>query len=67
MGVPVSLSLSLGATCPFIIFESAEIDSAVDGGIETAFKKTREVKQMSFFSQLLFEAKSVSQKIPVKE
>ncbi|XP_034150993.1 aldehyde dehydrogenase family 16 member A1 isoform X2 [Esox lucius] len=42
MGVPVSLSISLGATCPFIIFESADIDSAVDGVIETAFKKKRE-------------------------
>ncbi|KAJ7989919.1 hypothetical protein DPEC_G00309480 [Dallia pectoralis] len=42
MGVPVSLSISLGATCPFLIFESADIDSAVDGVIETAFKKRRE-------------------------
>ncbi|XP_020341799.1 aldehyde dehydrogenase family 16 member A1 [Oncorhynchus kisutch] len=46
MGVPVSLSLSLGATCPFIIFESADIDSAVDGVIETAFKKNRECQWM---------------------
>ncbi|XP_042183975.1 aldehyde dehydrogenase family 16 member A1-like [Oncorhynchus tshawytscha] len=45
MGVPVSLSLTLGATCPFI-FESADIDSAVDGVIETAFKKTRECQWM---------------------
>ncbi|KAM6957463.1 aldehyde dehydrogenase family 16 member A1 [Aplochiton taeniatus] len=44
MGVPVSLSPSLGATCPFIIFESADIDSAVDGVIETAFKKKREMQ-----------------------
>lgn len=44
MGVPVSLSSSLGATCPFIIFESADIDSAVDGVIETAFKKKREMQ-----------------------
>ncbi|XP_044036203.1 aldehyde dehydrogenase family 16 member A1 [Siniperca chuatsi] len=43
MGVPVSVSPSIGATCPFIIFESADIDSAVDGVIETAFKKKREV------------------------
>ncbi|XP_062304719.1 aldehyde dehydrogenase family 16 member A1 [Osmerus eperlanus] len=42
MGVPVSLSLSLGATCPFIIFESADIDSAVDGVIEIAFKKKKD-------------------------
>uniref|UniRef100_UPI0037E98642 aldehyde dehydrogenase family 16 member A1 n=1 Tax=Semicossyphus pulcher TaxID=241346 RepID=UPI0037E98642 len=43
MGVPVSFSPFIGATCPFIIFESADIDSAVDGVIETAFKKKREV------------------------
>lgn len=43
MGVPVSVSPIIGATCPFIIFESADIDSAVDEVIETAFKKKREV------------------------
>ncbi|XP_034567532.1 aldehyde dehydrogenase family 16 member A1 [Notolabrus celidotus] len=43
MGVPVSFSPFIGATCPFIVFESADIDSAVDGVIETAFKKKREV------------------------
>lgn len=43
MGVPVSVSPCVGATCPFIVFESADIDSAVDGVIETAFKKKREV------------------------
>lgn len=43
MGVPLSVSPCIGATCPFIIFESADIDSAVDGVIETAFKKKREV------------------------
>lgn len=43
MGVPVSVSACIGATCPFIIFESADIDSAVDGAIEAAFKKNREV------------------------
>ncbi|KAI3359371.1 hypothetical protein L3Q82_002874 [Scortum barcoo] len=43
MGVPVSVSPCVGATCPFIIFESADIDSAVDGVIETAFKKKKEI------------------------
>lgn len=43
MGVPVSVSPYIGASCPFIIFESADIDSAVDAVIETAFKKKREV------------------------
>ncbi|KAM4635610.1 aldehyde dehydrogenase family 16 member A1 [Polymixia lowei] len=44
MGVPVSLSPCIGATCPFIIFESADIDSAVDGVIEAAFKKKKEIQ-----------------------
>ncbi|KAM8844626.1 aldehyde dehydrogenase family 16 member A1 [Spinachia spinachia] len=43
MGVPVSVSLNIGARCPFIIFESADIDSAVDAVIEAAFKKKKQV------------------------
>ncbi|XP_068593136.1 aldehyde dehydrogenase family 16 member A1 [Cebidichthys violaceus] len=43
MGVPVSVSPNIGARCPFIVFESADIDSAVDAAIEAAFKKRREV------------------------
>uniref|UniRef100_A0A3P9JC60 Aldehyde dehydrogenase 16 family, member A1 n=1 Tax=Oryzias latipes TaxID=8090 RepID=A0A3P9JC60_ORYLA len=43
MGVPVSVSPCVGATCPFIIFESADINSAVDEVIEAAFKKKSEV------------------------
>ena len=45
-GVPVSVSLSLDSVCPYIIFESADIDSAVDGVMETVFKKRREVLQI---------------------
>ncbi|KAJ8251073.1 hypothetical protein GJAV_G00216950 [Gymnothorax javanicus] len=41
-GVPLSLSLSISATCPFIIFDSADIDSAVDGVMEAAFKKKKD-------------------------
>ncbi|KAL6476613.1 hypothetical protein MHYP_G00151120 [Metynnis hypsauchen] len=41
-GLPVSLCLSVSAACPFIIFESADIDSAVDGVIEAAFKKKKD-------------------------
>ncbi|XP_071330806.1 aldehyde dehydrogenase family 16 member A1 [Trachinotus anak] len=44
MGVPISVSSCIGATCPFIIFESADIDSAVDGVMETAFRKKKEVQ-----------------------
>ncbi|XP_017294564.1 aldehyde dehydrogenase family 16 member A1 [Kryptolebias marmoratus] len=43
MGVPVSVSPCVGATCPFIIFESADINSAVDEAIQTAFKKKKEL------------------------
>lgn len=43
MGVHISVSPYIGTTCPFIIFESADIDSAVDGVIEAAFKNKKEV------------------------
>ncbi|XP_035253943.1 aldehyde dehydrogenase family 16 member A1 [Anguilla anguilla] len=42
LGVPLSLSLSTSAICPFIIFDSADIDSAVDGVIEAAFRKKKD-------------------------
>ncbi|XP_026202734.1 aldehyde dehydrogenase family 16 member A1 [Anabas testudineus] len=42
MGIPISVSPCIGATCPFIIFDSADIDSAVDGAIEAAFRKKKE-------------------------
>lgn len=41
-GVPMTFSLSSSSVCPFIIFESADLDSAVDGVIELAFKKKRD-------------------------
>ncbi|XP_057717220.1 aldehyde dehydrogenase family 16 member A1 [Corythoichthys intestinalis] len=43
MGVPVSVTPNIGATCPIIIFESADINSAIDDVIEIAFKKNKEV------------------------
>jgi len=43
-GVPMSFSLSQSSVCPFIIFDSADLDSAVDGVIELAFKKKRDVR-----------------------
>lgn len=42
-GVPVSVSSCVGATCPFIIFESADIDSAIEEVMDAAFKKRKEV------------------------
>ncbi|CAL8271709.1 unnamed protein product [Lota lota] len=44
LGVAVSVSPAVGATCPFVVFESADIDSAVDGAIEAAFKKRKEIQ-----------------------
>lgn len=44
MGVPVSVSPCVGSTCPFIIFESADINSAVDEVMEAAFRKKKEVR-----------------------
>uniref|UniRef100_A0A3B4GPD8 Aldehyde dehydrogenase 16 family member A1 n=1 Tax=Pundamilia nyererei TaxID=303518 RepID=A0A3B4GPD8_9CICH len=43
MRVPVAVSPCVGSTCPFIIFESADINSAVDEVMEAAFRKKKEV------------------------
>ncbi|KAM9843179.1 aldehyde dehydrogenase family 16 member A1 [Aulostomus maculatus] len=51
MGIPVSLSLSVGAVCPIIIFESADIHSAVDGVIEMAFKKKKKEVHLVLYVQ----------------
>ncbi|KAM3864281.1 aldehyde dehydrogenase family 16 member A1 [Diretmus argenteus] len=56
MGVPVSLSPSVGATCPFIIFESADLDSAVDGVIEAAFKKKKEIQWVLCVQESVLDA-----------
>lgn len=45
-GVPVSLSLSVCSVCPFIIFETADIDSAVDGLMDSAFRNYTEVRKL---------------------
>lgn len=47
MGVPVSVSPCIGAARPFIIFDSADIDSAVDEVMDAAFKKKKEVTGMN--------------------
>lgn len=60
MGIPVSVSACVGATCPFIIFESADIDSAVDAVIEAAFKKKREVTDINKDLYLLLTAHPTS-------
>ncbi|XP_056157937.1 aldehyde dehydrogenase family 16 member A1 [Lampris incognitus] len=55
MGVPVSLSVSIGSICPFIIFESADIDSAVDEVIDAAFKKKKEIQWVLFVQECVWD------------
>ncbi|XP_061701015.1 aldehyde dehydrogenase family 16 member A1 isoform X2 [Syngnathoides biaculeatus] len=56
MGVPVSVSPNIGTTCPIIIFESADINSAVDGVLETAFKKNKDVHWVLFVQESVLES-----------
>uniref|UniRef100_A0A672G192 Aldehyde dehydrogenase domain-containing protein n=1 Tax=Salarias fasciatus TaxID=181472 RepID=A0A672G192_SALFA len=56
MGVPVSVSPYIGATCPFIIFESADIDSAVEEVIEAAFKKRKEVNWVLCVQESVYDS-----------
>uniref|UniRef100_H3D0P4 Aldehyde dehydrogenase 16 family, member A1 n=1 Tax=Tetraodon nigroviridis TaxID=99883 RepID=H3D0P4_TETNG len=42
-GIPVSVSVCVGSSCPFIVFDTADIDSAVDGLIEAAFRTKTDV------------------------
>ncbi|KAI1884682.1 hypothetical protein AGOR_G00228930 [Albula goreensis] len=55
-GVPVSCSMSASAICPFIVFESADIDSAVDGIIETAFKKKKDCQWVLCVQESVWES-----------
>ncbi|XP_029013934.1 aldehyde dehydrogenase family 16 member A1 isoform X1 [Betta splendens] len=56
MGVPVSVSPYIGALCPLIIFESADIDSAVDGVIDAAFKTKKEVHWVLFVQDSVLDS-----------
>ncbi|RVE69031.1 hypothetical protein OJAV_G00073740 [Oryzias javanicus] len=55
LGVPVAVSPCIGATCPFIVFESADINSAVDEVIEAAFKKKSEVHWVLCVQESVYE------------
>ncbi|KAG9330365.1 hypothetical protein JZ751_025580 [Albula glossodonta] len=55
-GVPVSCSMSTSAICPFIVFESADIDSAVDSIIETAFKKKKDCQWVLCVQESVWES-----------
>ncbi|XP_051989057.1 aldehyde dehydrogenase family 16 member A1-like [Xyrauchen texanus] len=55
-GVPMSFSLSLSSVCPFIIFESADLDSAVDGVIEVAFKKKRDFQWVLYVQESVWDS-----------
>ncbi|KAL2101125.1 hypothetical protein ACEWY4_002886 [Coilia grayii] len=55
-GVPVSVSLPLDSVCPYIIFESADIDSAVDGVMEAVFKKRKECQWVLYVQESVLES-----------
>lgn len=55
-GVSVSMSCSTRAVCPFIVFESADVDSAVDGAIEAAFEKRKEVQWVLYVQESVMDS-----------
>lgn len=55
-GIPVSLSLSVCSVCPFIIFETADVDSAVDGLMDTAFKNCTEWRWVVCVQESVYDA-----------
>ncbi|XP_043087744.1 aldehyde dehydrogenase family 16 member A1 [Puntigrus tetrazona] len=55
-GVPLSFSLSLSSVCPFIIFDSADLDSAVDGVIELAFKKKKDFQWVLYVQESVLDS-----------
>ncbi|KAM3597502.1 uncharacterized protein V6R79_005452 [Siganus canaliculatus] len=56
MGVPVSVTPCIGATCPFIVFESADIDSAVEEVLDAAFRKKKEVQWLLFVQESVLDS-----------
>lgn len=50
-GLPMTFSFSSSSVCPFIIFDSADLDSAVDGVIEMAFKKKKDCQWMLYVQE----------------
>ncbi|XP_034046358.1 aldehyde dehydrogenase family 16 member A1 [Thalassophryne amazonica] len=56
MGVSVAVSPYISATCVFIVFESADIDSAVDATIEAAFKKNKEVNWVLYVQESVLDS-----------
>ncbi|KAG7334576.1 hypothetical protein KOW79_001172 [Hemibagrus wyckioides] len=55
-GIPVSLSLSVCSVCPFIIFETADVDSAVDGLMDAAFKNYSEWRWLVCVQESVYDA-----------
>lgn len=62
-GLPVSVCLSVSAMCPFIIFESADLDSAVDAVIEAAFKKNKDWQWVLFVQESVLDSVSARLKV----
>ncbi|XP_027019868.2 aldehyde dehydrogenase family 16 member A1 [Tachysurus fulvidraco] len=55
-GVPVSLSLSVCSVCPYIIFETADMDSAVEGLMDAAFKNHAEWRWLVCVQESVYDA-----------
>ncbi|KAF5891044.1 aldehyde dehydrogenase family 16 member A1, partial [Clarias magur] len=55
-GLPVSLSLSVCSVCPFIIFESADVDSAVDGLTDAVFTNYTEWRWVVCVQESVYDA-----------
>ncbi|XP_062840788.1 aldehyde dehydrogenase family 16 member A1 [Trichomycterus rosablanca] len=62
-GVPVSLSLCVSTVCPFIIFETADIDSAVDAAIETAFKNSKDCQWVLCVQESVYDGVAAKLKL----
>ncbi|KAA0705692.1 Aldehyde dehydrogenase family 16 member A1 [Triplophysa tibetana] len=50
-GLPMTFSFSTSSVCPFIIFESADLDSAVDGAIEMGFRKKKDCQWVLYVQE----------------
>ncbi|KAK3553084.1 hypothetical protein QTP86_031352, partial [Hemibagrus guttatus] len=55
-GIPVSLSLSVCSVCPFIVFETADVDSAVDGLMNAALKNYSEWRWLVCVQESVYDA-----------
>ncbi|XP_018619908.2 aldehyde dehydrogenase family 16 member A1 [Scleropages formosus] len=62
---PVSLSLLTDAICPFIVFDSADVDSAVDAVMEAVFGKARECHWVLCVQESIWEGLAARLKVRI--